>query len=254
MRHTKGQVLGRRTRRALNWTAVVAAMGAVGAVGVRSLRGGSPPRATVAAATASRGDIVVSVGAVGRIVAARSTLQTAQPAVGTAAAPSLDAVYPNTRGNIARLLVSANQRVTRGQAIAVVDDGGAAASAVALAQTRLATASLEAQQSEDVAALAVTRAKADLEKLQGGTPVAHARALEVARRSVALAKQRLAGVGARPTAADLGAAESDVQKAEADLATLLQAAPRPDLKELYNKQHKVFRALYERNKDLMKQS
>lgn len=33
-----------------------------------------------------------------------------------------------------------------------------------------------------------------------------------------------------------------------------QAAPRPDLKELYDKQHKVFRALYERNKDLMKQS
>ncbi len=226
--HVKGQGLGRRARRVLRWSAAVAVVGAVGVVGVRTLRGGGPAPAPRPVATASRGDIVVSVGALGRIVEARSGLQAVpSPGATGTAAPSPGAVFASARGSVSKLLVAQNARVTVGQVIALIDDGGAAAAAVALARARLATASLEARQALDLAQFGVSRAEADLEKLRGGTTADRTQAVSVARRNVDLAKQRLAGVVARPAAAELSAAGSDLSKAEAELAALLQPAQGP---------------------------
>jgi multidrug efflux pump subunit AcrA (membrane-fusion protein) len=88
-------------------------------------------------ATATRDDLIVSVGGVGRIVLATASNQIAVPASAggsTTSAPA-DAIFPRSSGRVAHFLVEPGQKVKAGQALAVLDDGGAAADAIRQALT-----------------------------------------------------------------------------------------------------------------------
>jgi multidrug efflux pump subunit AcrA (membrane-fusion protein) len=127
----------------------------VGAI-ILGLHGGGPAAAEDApAATAEREDLVVTVGGVGRIVQAKAAKPIATPsaAAGTTGtsgstpteAPP-DAVFPRAAGRISKFLVAPGALVVSGQPLALLDDGGAAASGVRQAQNDLSTALVELRQ------------------------------------------------------------------------------------------------------------
>ena len=71
------------------------------------------------------------------------------------------------------------------------------------------------------------RAEAELSVLRGGPAAAHAQALGIGRRNAQLAQERLNKVLAPVSPSDVATAQSDVKKAEADLAALQKAPPVP---------------------------
>jgi HlyD family secretion protein len=204
----------RSRRRAIVWTMVGAA--AFLAVASR-FGGGAAAQSDAPIATATRGDVVVSVGGVGRIVEAGATADIAVPSAaaasssttGPTSSPSsapADAVFARTTGHIAKFLVAPGRRVAAGRALAVLDDGGLAASAITLARNDLATVLLELRQ------------KRTSDPLKGLPPTtAELTAAEVA---VTSAREKLETLlrGSRP--ADVSAARLDVKRANADLETL----------------------------------
>lgn len=162
--------------------------------------------------------------------------------------------------------MSAGQEVKAGQPLAVLDDGQASAAALAQAKSDLATAQLELRQKRTsdplrgikatpaefaagelavvsaqaklaqllagprpadvaLAKLDVRRAEADLETLRRGSPRERAAAIAIAERNVKLAKEKLARV-LTPEPALLAMAESELRRAEAALASLLQGPPQ----------------------------
>jgi len=247
------------------------------------LQSPAPARGSLRTAAASRGDVVVTVGGLGRIVEANAGgviplpsssasssgatalatgSATATGSTGGASIPA-DAVLPRASGRVARVLVTPGGHVAAGDVIAVLDDGGTVAAAAAQARDDLATARLELLQKRtsdplrglpatpaelaagrlavisarqrlarilgpprpadvQTARLDVRRAEADLEVLRGGTEEARARAIQIAQRNLQLAQQRLAKVLEPPSPADVGAAELEVRRAEADLAAQLR--------------------------------
>jgi RND family efflux transporter MFP subunit len=163
-------------------------------------------QATPNLATATRGPIVVTVGGVGRIVESRlsgqravSTTSSSSSTTGAAQAPA-GSVFPRVSGTISKLLVVPGQRVSAGELLALVNDGGAAATTRAQAEIDLETALVELP------------------------PTAHSDALALARSNVRLARQRLARARGPADAADLAAATAEVQKARADLWALRRPA------------------------------
>ncbi len=68
----------------------------------------------------------------------------------------------------------------------------------------------------------VSRAEADLEVLRGGTEEARARAIQIAQRNLQLAEERLARLLQPPNRADVGSAELEIRRAQAELAALLR--------------------------------
>jgi len=260
----------------------LAAMLATGLI-VWKLQSASPARSAQQTVAATRGDVVVTVGGLGRVVEANasglislpsspagSSSQASTSSTGTAtgsstgsASVSADAVLPRASGRVSRLLVTPGERVTAGEVIALLDDGGIAAGAVAQARDDVATSRLELLQKRtsdplrglpptpaelaaarlavmsarqklarllgppraaDVngARLDVKRAEADLEVLRGGTEEARARAIQIAQRALQLAEERLAKLLEPPSRADVGAAELEVKRAQADLAAILR--------------------------------
>jgi RND family efflux transporter MFP subunit len=174
--------------------------------------GGAP---TTPTAKAVRGDVVLTVGGVGRIVSARSVNTTAVPvapatqvsttSTSPPAASTADAVFASASGRMARYLVSSGERVSAGQPIAVVDDGGAAAVALDQARSDLETARLELRQKETA------------DPARGLPPSA---AELTAARVAAAAAERKLGLLVRPSKTDVTAAQLELRKAEADLAAL----------------------------------
>jgi len=180
---------------------------------------------TGAAAEATRGDVVVTVGGVGRIVQAGLATEIAVPSAsggsaGTAAsgttstpaAVSATAVFPQTSGRVVRFLVTTGQRVAAGQPLALLDDRGSAAAAIAQARNDVATTRVELTQ------------KRTNDPLKGipATPAE----LAAGRGGVRAARLRLARLvqGARP--ADVSTARLELKRAEADLETLLGGTPQ----------------------------
>jgi multidrug efflux pump subunit AcrA (membrane-fusion protein) len=257
-------------RRTLLWVGLAAAIG-VG-IAVWHIQGNASASSSALLPTVkvTRADLVVSVGGVGRIVekngAAQITIPSASsaPAAGattttssTSTAPG-NAVFPRASGHVARILVEPGQHVRAGQRIAVLDDGGVAAAALAAAESDRDSAAVELEQklTQDplrgfpatpaelaAARLAVTSAHAKLAQLRRGarpgdiataradvqkakgdletlvtTPGAHARAVEVAREAIKAAKVKLARLQKPATPTDITAAQSDLAKARADLA------------------------------------
>ena len=176
-------------------------------------------------ATASRGDVTVTVGGVGRIVtgnvaaielpgsSSSSSASTTGSTSGSSSSAPPDAVFARTTGHIARLLVQPGRRVTAGQALAVIDDNGVSASATRQAQLDLETARVELDQ----------KLRSDPQK---GVPPTAAE-LAAAHASVGSARADLAQVTGRTHAADVAAARADVRRAQADVQALQSGPPPP---------------------------
>jgi multidrug efflux pump subunit AcrA (membrane-fusion protein) len=212
-------------RRALVWLGLVFA-GIV--VAVWQLQGGAAAESATPQATATRDDLVVSVGGVGRIVDARSsglvvpatgggaTSGAAPGASGTsstgaAGSAPADAVFPHASGHVLGFLVVPGQQVVAGQPLALLDDRGTAAFSVMQAQNALATALLDLRQ------------KRINDPTRGHLPTPAE--VAVGRLAVATARARLERLlhPARP--ADVSAARLDVKRAEAELETLRNGSP-----------------------------
>jgi RND family efflux transporter MFP subunit len=218
-------LIPRMPQRALAVVALVVAAVIGGGIWLtqRGTSAGTEPGMSV---KASRADVVVSVGGVGRIVTGSGAAAIEVPAAGTggnagastsgstsgssSSAPA-DAVFPRATGRVARFVVAPGQHVVRGQPIAVLDDNGASASAAIQAELELETARIELQQ------------KLSSDPLKGAPPTA----AEIAAAGAAIASARadLAQVVGRSHSADLAAARADVRRAQADLQTLLGGTP-----------------------------
>jgi RND family efflux transporter MFP subunit len=209
--------LGRQQRRSV-WLGLLA----VGIVfGVWGLQGGAAAE-DLQTATASKDDIVVSVGGVGRIVQAGLSGPIVRPAAdgsGSGAtatrAPAADAppdaVFPRASGRISRFLVAPGKRVASGQALALLDDGGTAAAALDQARNDLATALVELRQKRTSDPL-------------NGVPPTRAE-IAAGQYAVTSALERLARLLGRPHPADVSAQWLEVRRAEGELETLLGGAP-----------------------------
>jgi HlyD family secretion protein len=180
--------------------------------------GSATAQQEVDTATAETGNITVTVGGVGRVESATPTIT----------------LYPRASAQVAKLNVERGDRVAAGDSVAVLDDGGSAASAIDQAQADLGTAQIDLRQRRaarvaDIRAARydLKRTQADLEALLGGTSGARARALDLARRNVQLAQARLDQLLAPPATSAVRAAEAELRRAEAALATLLRPAAPP---------------------------
>jgi HlyD family secretion protein len=190
---------------------------ALGAIVLRTA-GGASAQEEAQTATAREGTLVVTVGGVGRIVEAHPTIQ----------------VFPRAAGIVSDVRVSRGEKVAAGEVIAVLDDGGTAAAATDQAEADLAAAQVDLRQrraarpsDRSAARQDLKRAKADLQALLGGSEAAQRRAIRLAEQNVALAQKRFDQLQAPPSTADVRAAEAEVRRAEAALATLTKPQPGP---------------------------
>jgi HlyD family secretion protein len=227
-------------RRALIALALAAAVAIVISLSVGQLQSAPAASESGASAKASKGDVVLSVGGVGRIVQAGRSAEIAVPAAaGGAAAPasagsassaaaaatSASAVFPQATGHLARFLVARGQRVAAGQALALLDDRGSAAAAVAQARNDVAMALVDLRQ------------KRTSDPLRGLPPTSAE--LAAARGAVTTARLRLARLLRGPRPADVSAARLDVKRAEADVETLLGGSPQAHADAILIAQHNV---------------
>jgi HlyD family secretion protein len=226
--------------------AVVAALVAVLVLFAVLKSAGGATAAEASVATASRGELVVTVGGVGRIVQANASgsvvlaassgsSSSASSSSSSGGSPSNasarpDAVFPRATGRLSRYLVEPGQDVREGQTLAVLDDGQASAAALAQARSDLALAQLELRQ------------KRTSDPLKG----IRAMPAELAAGELAVvsAQERLAHLLAGPRPADIALATFDVRRAQADLETLRRGSPR---------ERAALIALAERNVKLAKQ-
>lgn len=207
-----------RGRTVLVFTLAAAASG----IAVSQFQGAEAAKEVVPSIAVTKGTIVVTVGGVGRIVEATPTGAISLPSGGSSSSGSglpaesaANAVFPKTSGQLGKILVRPGTRVRPGQAIAMVDDNGAAAAATAQARIDVTTAQLELQQ------------KQSSDPATGSAPT-QAELLS-ADAAVASAQARLERLLAPPAAAEMAAARAEVSKAAAELALLLQptATGRP---------------------------
>jgi RND family efflux transporter MFP subunit len=215
-------LISRKPQRPLAVTALAAAA-LIGVSIWLAQSGQSAGTPDVTIATASRGDVTVTVGGVGRIVtgnvtaielpgsSSSSSASTTGSTSGSSSSAPPDAVFARTTGHISRLLVQPGRRVTAGQALAVIDDNGVSASATRQAQLDLETARVELDQ----------KLRSDPQK---GVPPTAAE-LAAAHASVGSARADLAQVTGRTHAADVAAARADVRRAQADVQALLGGTP-----------------------------
>lgn len=228
------------------------AMTIAAGVAVWQLRGGSAPHAATPVATATRGDVVVSVGGVGRIAEAKAASQISLPgasagsgsagastaAGGTSGSPpsaststggsgsaSADSVFPRTSGRVSRLLVSPGRQVTDGQVLAILDDGGSAAGAVLQARYDVASALVDLRQ------------KRTSDPLKGVPPTAQE--LAAANFAVAASRARLAQLLGPPRPADVSAARLELKRAQADLKALQGGRPADQARAIAIAKHAV---------------
>jgi HlyD family secretion protein len=213
--------------------APVAAVGIGTGVGVWQLSVDSAPASTPVA-RAVKGNLVVSVGGVGRVVQASTSPQIsvagsaggggaggvgasgggsfagASIGGGAATAPA-DGVFPRTSGRIVRFLVKPGDKVVAGQRLALLDDASTAAAAAALARNDVATALLEV----------VQKRTSDPAKGIPATPAE----LAAGRLAVSSALAGLGRILGPPRRADVSAARLDLKRAQADLEALLGGTP-----------------------------
>ena len=137
-----------RTSRRTGAGLLIVAVVAIGA-GVWQLRGSSSASSSLATVRATRGELVVSVRARGRVVDARSASigTAATPAAGGAATPPAAAVttqpiFPQVGGRVVALLVAPGKHVAAGQILARLD---AAAARTLLVSTQAALGEAQAQ-------------------------------------------------------------------------------------------------------------
>jgi multidrug efflux pump subunit AcrA (membrane-fusion protein) len=193
-------------RRVLLLCAFAAWVGA--GIGVLQVRGGNAEAAAaVTTFRATRGDLVVSVGGVGRIVERGASTQVAVPSGpgGSGSSAPADAVFARASARVRKLLVVPGQQVEAGDPVALLDDGGTTAATVKQAGSDLAIAELELRQKQT-------------NDPQKGVPPSAAE-LNAGQLAVDSARARFARLLGPARTADVRAAQADVKKAEADLET-----------------------------------
>jgi HlyD family secretion protein len=197
------------SRKAVVLLAVAAAIGIGVSLGVWRLNGNATAAADVPGFKAFRGPLTLSIGGVGRVVPAGGAIQTIANGTGASGGTSETpgyGVFARTTGNVKRILVSPGQHVAAGQPLMLLEDGGAAAAAIAQAQNDLSSAKLELQQ----------KRTSDPTKGIPPTPAEFA----AARLAVTTARLRLSRLSAPPRPADVSTARLELKRAEADLETL----------------------------------
>ena len=135
---------------------VAAVLVLVAGVAWGATRGDGSETAPARVVSLQRGDIAVTVGGIGRVAtltsAARFSVATSDASAGSTSAgsrPSVDtteAVFATTVGHVAELLVAVGDKVSAGQPIARIDDGGALSSAVIQADNDLTAARIDLAQ------------------------------------------------------------------------------------------------------------
>lgn len=227
----------RRTLIALGAASVI---GVVGVVILRPQQGSTPPAEPPIDVT--RGNVVVSVTGVGKVVEARSSLYTASGARGGGAgggaggssssqgssagtpAPA-GAIYPGASGDLVKYMVTVGRSVRIGQPLASLDDHGVANAAAKQAANDLATAQVELRQ------------KRTSDPARGIPPTRAERA--AARLAVASARARLAQLLSSPRPAELSQARADVNKAQAELEALVGGTPESIARDRSVARHSV---------------
>ena len=195
-------------------TTAILAVAALAVLTVWQLHGKSTTVTQVATAQAVRGDVVVSVGGLGRVIDGSAPTSVAAPTTAAApttsaaatSAPPAGAVFASASGHVTRVYVSPGQQVAAGQLLAQLDDGGAAMLAADQARNEIATARLELAQKQ----------RSDPTK---GLPPTVAE-LDAARLAVTVARQKLGVVLGPPTPVDVKTARLEIGKAQTDLVTL----------------------------------
>jgi multidrug efflux pump subunit AcrA (membrane-fusion protein) len=195
---------------------VLLAAGAATALVLAGCGGGGGAVTAVPTTKAARGDVVSEVGGVGRIVAAGPVSPSEVPASAgsTPSGPTAalaGAVFAATSGRMSRYLVVVGERISAGQPVALLEDGGVAAAALDQARNELETAQLELQ------------LKRTADPASGLPP--SAAELTAARVAVAAAERKLGLVG-RAGTIEVTTAQLELRKAEADLG-LLRRGPTP---------------------------
>src|SRR6185436_8454889 len=211
-------LISRKPHRVLAVTALVGFV-LIGAAIWMAQSGQSASAPDTSTVTATRGDVVVTVGGVGRIVtgpvSAIELPSSGSSASGTTSASatsvSADAVFARATGHVVRLLVKPGQHVTAGEPLARLDDDGASEAAVQQAQLDLETTQIELAQ------------KLHNDPQKGIPPTAAE--LAAAHAAIGSARADLAQVTGRTHAADVAAARADVRRARADLQVLLGGTP-----------------------------
>ncbi|MDX6631955.1 MAG: HlyD family secretion protein, partial [Gaiellales bacterium] len=210
-------LISRKPQRALAVTSLVVVAVLGGSIWLAQ-SGHSAAAPDVSIVKASRGDLVVSVGGVGRIVtgggasaievpSGASSGTTTSGSAGNSTSAPAGAVFARVPGHVDRLLVKAGQHVAAGQPLARLEDDGALAAALHQAQLDLATARIELDQ----------KLHNDPQK---GTPPTVAE-IAAAQDAVTSARADLAQTAGRAHTADVVAARADVRRGQADLQALL---------------------------------
>lgn len=217
------RVLGAVSWRTMVGIGVVVAVGSV--VAVWQGRGSSSATASVPTATAVRGDLVVSVRALGKVVDARAASRAVAPTGQAAlvAAGTSQLILPQAAGRVMTVLVAPGQHVVAAQVLARLDPANAHGNLLsAQASLDQAATQLEVDRSGVTpqtlasARAAVTSAEATL----AGAKAALRHTVRVNRDSVAAAEQQVAQAnsGPRSTAAGIQAARDGLTGARTALA------------------------------------
>ncbi|MDX6610207.1 MAG: HlyD family secretion protein [Solirubrobacterales bacterium] len=130
------------------------------------------------------------------------TSSTAAATAGSTPAPA-DAVFPTVTGYVSRLFVHPGEKVSAGQPVASISDGGASVGAVLQARNELATARLELAQ------------KRTHDILLGPPPTPAE--LAAGQQAIVTAKTTLRDLAASPTPAEVAAARSELARTVAEL-------------------------------------
>ncbi len=205
-------LLSSRRRR----SAVITALTGAGALAVAmwQLQGAQAAKEAVPSALVTKGSITVTVGGVGRVVAAGPSGAIQTPgAGGTAAEASANAVFPRSSGHVSKVLVRLGDSVKTDEPVIVIDDRGAASRAFAQARDEVTASELELKQKQT----------SDPNRGLPATPAE----LRAANAAIASTQARLKQLLRPPSQIDWNNAKADVRKAEADLALLLQPTLRP---------------------------
>lgn len=201
------------------------ALGAVvtGLLLASALGGGNVSAAAGETVAVERGNVVVTVGGIGRVTTLSEAARLAVPvndsgasqASSAASAGSAGVVFPQLTGHVTAVLVGVGDKVEPGQPVARITDDGTVRTALVQARSDLATARLDLAQ----------------KKVRDPTlgPPPTAAELDNAQQQLAAARDRLSRLTGDPLASDVSAARLEVARARAELEAAQSAIQqRPD--------------------------
>lgn len=197
-----------------------------GLVLASALGGGNVSAASGETVAVERGNVMVSVGGIGRVTTLTEAARLAVPvndsgtaqASSSAGTGSAGVVFPQLTGNVTAVLVGVGDKVEPGQPVARITDDGTVRTSLIQARSDLAAARLDLAQ----------------KKVRDPTlgPPPTAAELANAQQQLAAARDRLGRLTGDPLPADVSAARLEVARARAELeAAQTSIQQRPDVIE-----------------------